>query len=125
MKKFLLVCVLSGIWLTGCGSESSGTLSVASPSASNGVVTATATLTRSSGTTLSGQTINFVWYTVGVTSKNQTAEQTVSAKTNNSGVASSQLTLAPNRTESLYVYVKATAGDLTNIQGWQSVTVTP
>lgn len=125
MKKFLLVCIMSGIWLTGCGSEGAGTLSVSTPTTNNGVVTATATLTRSSGSTLSGQTINFIWYTVGVTSKTQSAEITSSVKTDNSGIASSQLILAPSRSESFIVYVKANAGDLTNIQGWQSTTVAP
>lgn len=109
----------------GCGSETSGTLSVAAPTALNGVVTARATFTPSSGSVIPGQPINFRWYTVGVNSQAKSPEQATSGDTNNTGTVSSQLTLPPDRTESFIVYVIASTGGLTNIEGWQSVLVIP
>jgi len=125
MKKLLVLCVMLSLWMFGCGNETSGTLSVSSPSALNGVVTAKATFTPSSGSAIPGQPINFRWYTVGVTSQTQSPEQATSGHTDNTGTVTSQLTLPPARTESFIVYVIASTGDLTNIEGWQSVVVVP
>jgi len=109
----------------GCGSESSGSLSVAAPKASNGVVTAIATFTPSSGTALSGQGIKFRWYTVGATSKTLSPETLVTSYTDKSGSATSQFTLPVNRLEDYIVYTISSTGDLTNKEGWQSVNVAP
>ena len=125
MKKLLVLSLLLSIFIMSCGSDTSGSLSVAAPTVSNGVVTAIAKYTPASGSALSGQSINFRWYTVGVTSKSKSAEIATSGHTDNSGSVNSQFTLPVNRTESIIVYVIATTGDLTNIEGWQSVQVDP
>ena len=125
MKKILLLCAVMSMWMFGCGSETSGTLSVAAPTQSGGIVTARATFTPSSGSVIPNQPINFRWYTVGVTSQTKSSEQATSGHTDNAGTVTSQLTLLPARTESFIVYVIASTGDLTNIQGWQSVLVVP
>jgi|SRR6185369_13284401 len=125
MKKLFLLCALLCLWISGCGSENSGTLSVSAPSAINGIVTATAKFTPSSGTALPGQPINFRWYAVGVTSKTQTPELTATGHTDNTGTATSQYKLPTVRIESYIVYVIASTGDLTNIEGLQSVQVEP
>lgn len=123
MKKLIVLCVMLAMWMFGCGSETSGTLSVSSLTATNGTVTARAKFTPSSGSTIPGQPINFRWYTVGVTSKVQSPELSTTGHTDSTGTVSSQLTLPISRTESFYVYVIASTGDLTNIEGWQSVLV--
>lgn len=125
MKKLLVLCVMLSTLIFGCGNETAGTLSVTAPAADNGVVTARATFTPSGGSVIPGQPINFRWYTVGVTSQTQSPEQATSGHTDNTGTVTSQLTLPPARTESFIVYVIASTGDLTNIEGWQSVLVVP
>jgi hypothetical protein len=127
MKKLVLLFVLMSMLIVGCGSETSGTLSVSTPTASNGVVTAIATFTPSNGTALPGQEINFRWYTVGVNTKTQSTESSKSGHTDNAGTVTSQFTFDPTvaRTESFNVYVIASTGGLTNKEGWQSVTVAP
>ncbi len=125
MKKLLLLCVIMSACLFGCGSESSGTLTVTSPTSSNGVVTAVAKFTPSSGVALPGQVIAFRWYTVGVTSKITSAESPASGNTDSTGSVTSQFTLPGSRSESYNVYVIASTGGLTNKEGWQSVTVVP
>lgn len=125
MKKLLVLCVMVAMWLFGCGSETSGTLSVSAPTATGNIVTAKAKFTPSSGSVIPGQPINFRWYTVGVTSKTQSPEQATTGHTDNSGTVTSQLILPVTRTESYNVYVIASTGDLTNIEGWQSVLVAP
>jgi len=109
----------------GCGSGTSGSLSVSAPASSGGIVTATATFTPSSGTALPGQNINFRWYTVGLTSKIQSAEISTSGHTDINGVVTSQFILPFVRTESFLVYVIASTDGLTNKEGWQSVQVDP
>ena len=127
MKKILLLCVVLSIWMFGCGSGggTSGTLSVSAPTSSNGVVFATAKFTPSSGSALPGQAIDFRWYTVGVTTKTQTPEFPITGYTDNTGSVPSNYTLPVSRTESYIVYVIASTQGLTNIEGWQSVTVAP
>ena len=125
MKKLLLLCMVLSMWMFGCGSETSGTLSVAAPTQSGGIVTARATFTPSSGSALPGQAINFRWYTVGVDTKTQSPELTKTEHTGNTGAVTSQLTLPVGRTESFTVYVIASTGDLINKEGWQSVLVVP
>lgn len=125
MKKIMLLCVLFSLFLFGCGTENSGTLTVSAPAASGDKVTATATYTPASGSALPGQMINFRWYTVGVATKTQSAEIASSGKTDSSGVAFSQLTLPAVRTESFVVYVIASTGEIINSEGWQSVIVAP
>lgn len=125
MKSLLLCLTLLCVLMFGCGSQNSGSLSVSSPSASNGIVTVTATYTPSTGLALSGQTISFRWYTVGVTSKSQSSELATSGTTDSSGAVTSQFILPAIRSESLVVYVIASTGDLTNKEGWQSIVVAP
>lgn len=125
MKKLLFICIITSMWMFGCGNENSGTLSVTAPTASNGIVTAKAKFTPSSGTVLPNQPINFRWYTVGVTSKTQSSESITIGHTDNTGTVTSQFSLPVNRVESFIVYVIASTGDLTNIEGWQSVQVAP
>lgn len=127
MKKLLLLFVLLSIGLFGCGDspENSGTLSVSSPSANNGIVTATAAFIPSAGSVLPNQAINFRWYTVGVTSKVKSMEIATTGYTDNNGTVTSQYTLSVNRDENIIVYVIASTGDLTNKEGWQSVQVDP
>lgn len=125
MRNVFLLCVLLCVSMFGCGSENSGTLSVTTPSASSNIVTATATFTPSSGSALPGQVISFRWYTVGVTTKTQSAELTTSGSTDSSGAVTSQFTLPIIRSESFVVYVIASTGSLTNKEGWQSVEVAP
>lgn len=121
MKKvFLLICSLC-LLLGGCGSETSGTLSVTAPSYMNGIVTAIATFTPSSGTALPGQEISFRYYTVGLVTKTQSAESSIVGETDGSGRAFVSIPLPLNRTESLYVYVLASTQGLKNKEGWQSV----
>jgi len=123
MKKLLLLCVMLSMWMLGCGSDTSGTLSVSAPTSINGVVTATAKFIPSSGSVLPGQTISFRWYTVGVDTKTQSAELTITGHTDNTGAVTSQYTLPVSRTESYIVYVIASTEGLTNMEGWQSVLV--
>jgi hypothetical protein len=111
--------------MIGCGSETSGTLKLSAPTSNGGVVTATAQYTSGAGLALPGQEINFRWYTVGDTTKVKTAEVAVVAHTDSTGIASAQYTLPATRTESLNVYVIASTGEITDIQGWQSVLVLP
>lgn len=127
MKKLLLLSIVLFLSMFGCGSDTSGTLSVSAPTASNGIVTATATFTPSSGSALPGQSINFRWYTVGVTTKTQSKELTISGHTDNTGTVTSQYSFPGNvtRTESFIVYVIAFTDGLTNKEGWQSVQVDP
>lgn len=132
MKKLLVLCFILSLGLFACGSGSgggalstAGSLSVAAPTTSNGIVTATATFSPSVGTALPGQAIDFDWYTVGVTSKTKSNVITSKGYTDKSGVVTSQYTLPPARTESFFVYVKASTGGLTNKEGWQSVQVDP
>jgi hypothetical protein len=127
MKKILLMlCVLLSLWIFGCGNpENSGTLLVSAPTASKGIVSATATFVPSTGTALPNQAINFRWYTEGVTSKIRSNEIQSTGRTDNNGSVTSQYTLSVNRDESLNVYVIASTGDLTNKEGWQSVQVDP
>jgi hypothetical protein len=123
MKKLLLLCVIMSVCLFGCGSETSGTLTVSAPTSSNGVVTAVAKFTPSSGAALQGQDIDFRWYTVGVDSKVKSAESSKPGKTDSTGSVTSQFTLPASRSEDYNVYVIASTGGLTNKEGWQSVTV--
>lgn len=128
MKKLVLICISLCFVLFGCGSGSlstSGTLSVTAPKASNGVVTATATFSPSTGSALPGQAIDFRWYTVGVTSKTQSVESTTPGTTDKAGTVTLSYTLPVTRSESIIVYVIATTGGLSNKEGWQSVVVTP
>lgn len=127
MKKILLLGMLLSLGMFGCGSvgENSGTLSVSAPVNSNGIVTATATYTPSTGTALLNTVINFRWYTVGVTSKIKSAEASTGGHSDSAGTVTSQYTLPVIRNESLIVYVIASTGDLTNKEGWQSVQVGP
>jgi hypothetical protein len=125
MKKLFILCVVLSIWMFGCGSENSGKLSVSAPTASNGIVTATAKFAPTSGTALPGQPINFSWHAVGMTSKTQTPEITTTVHTDDVGTATSQYKLPASRTESYIVYVSASTGDLTNIEGMQSIQVDP
>jgi uncharacterized membrane protein YgdD (TMEM256/DUF423 family) len=127
MKKIVLLFVIVSMLMVGCGSDTAGILSATAPTASNGVVTTTATYTPSSGPAISGQTINFRWYTVGVTSKTQSVELISSGHTDSTGTVTSQYIFDPTvtRTESFIVYVIASTGGLSNIEGWQSVVVAP
>lgn len=123
MKKLLVVCVMLSLWMFGCGDETSGTLSVSAPTVNGDHVIARATFTPSNGSAIPGQPINFRWYTVGLTSQTQSPEQATSGHTDSTGSVTSDLTLPVTRTESFRVYVIASTGDLTNIEGWQSVVV--
>jgi hypothetical protein len=125
MKKIFLLCVLLSLGIFGCGSETSGNLSVPVPVQSGDYVKATATYTPSSGSALSGQEINFRWYTVGVTTKTRTQEVLATGSTNPSGTVISQYLLPAVRSESITVYVTASTGGLTNSEGWQTITVAP
>ena len=125
MKKLLLLCVVLSIWMFGCGSGTSGTLSVSAPTSKNGIVFASAKFTPSSGSALPGQAIDFRWYTVGVNTKTQSSELAITGHTDNTGAVSSQYTLPVIRTESYIVYVIASTEGLTNKEGWQSVQVDP
>jgi hypothetical protein len=125
MKKLLLLCVVLSIWMFGCGSGTSGTLSVSVPTSNNGIVFASAQFTPSSGSALPGQAVNFRWYTVGVTTKTQSPELAITGHTDNTGAVTSQYTLPVIRTESYIVYVIASTEGLTNKEGWQSVQVDP
>ena len=125
MKKIFLLCVVLSLGIFGCGSETSGNLSVSAPVQSGDYVKATATYTPSSGSALSGQEINFRWYTVGVTTKTKAPEILVTGFTNTSGVVISQFLLPTVRSESVTVYVTASTGGLTNSEGWQTITVAP
>jgi hypothetical protein len=125
MKKLVLLCIILSVWMFGCGSETSGSLSVSAPAADNGVVTATATFKPSSGSALPGQPIYFRWYAVGKTSGIKTPELSQTVNTDNNGAATSQYLLPSSRSESYIVYVIATTGDLTNIEGMQTVQVDP
>jgi hypothetical protein len=125
MKKLLMLCVVLSLWMFGCGSETSGSLSVTAPSSSDGIVTATATFTPASGSALPGQHITFRWYTVVLGSSTQSPELSETKSTDNTGAATSQLTLPVGRTDTFTVYVIASTGGLVNKEGWQSVLVTP
>jgi hypothetical protein len=122
MKK-LLLCIILSVGILGCGSENSGSLSVSAPTASNGVATATATYTPSSGSALSGQSINFRWYAVDTTSKIPTKETLETVHTDSNGKATSQYRALSGLSGTYIVYVIASTGDLTNIEGLQSVSV--
>lgn len=127
MKKLFILCLLSCISMIGCGSDSSGFLSVSAPTEAGGIVTATASYSASAANTsnaCTGQAINFRWYTVGETTKVKTAEVSVVGHTDSGCTATAQYTLPTTRTENLYVYVIASTGDMNNIEGWQSVLVT-
>lgn len=125
MKKILLLCLVLSMGMFGCGNETSGTLSVSALSSSGGVVSTKAKFTPSSGSVLPGQVIDFRWYTVGATTNVRTSDQLTSGKTDSTGTVSSSYTLPTGRAESVYVFVSASTGDLTNIEGIQSVLVLP
>lgn len=125
MKKILLLCLVLSLGMFGCGNETSGTLSVSAP-VPNGVgVSTKAKFTPSSGSVLPGQVIDFRWYTVGATTNIRTTELLTSGKTDSTGTVSSSYNLPTGRTESVYVCVSASTGDLTNIEGILSVLVAP
>lgn len=123
LKRILYIILIASIYalgLAGCGSETSGSISMAQPTYSNGVVTAQAKYVPASGTALPNQNITFYWRTVGQTTGAVVNYQKES-DTDSTGTASSDLTLPTPRTEALIVYVKAGTGDLTTSQ--QSVNV--
>lgn len=125
LRAFIAVLLLVSVaLLAGCGSGSfstSGSIVLATPTASNGVVTALATYAPVTGTTLAGQEVFFAWYIVGKSSGNKTDFPTVKSTTNSSGLAQAQLTLNAPRSEIYIAYVKAETGGLSS--GWQSVEV--
>lgn len=114
----LLIVSVFAICLAGCGSETSGSLSMSSPSYTNDVVTAKATYTPASGSALAHQKITFYWRTVDKSSGSNVDYPPSDSYTDSTGMASSDLTL-PSPRAALIVYVKAATGDLTT--GWQSV----
>lgn len=118
-----VVLIVSGlaVSLVGCGSETSGSISLSTSSTASGVVKAEATYTPESGSALQDQNITFYWYTVGQNSKIRTDYPSNDASTNSFGKAISELTLPFPRTEIVTVYVKANTGGLTS--GFQSVNV--
>lgn len=109
------VFIVSGvaIYLAGCGSETSGSITLTSPTYANGIATASAKYTPASGTALSHQKITFNWRTVGKTSKAVVDYPSTDSYTDSSGTASSDLYLPSPRTEDYVVYVRASTGDLT------------
>ncbi len=106
--------------VVGCGSvdENSGSISLASPTYSNNVVTASATYKPTIGVALPNQKITFYWHTIGQTS-GTVVYPSSDGYTDSTGTALSNLPLPTSRTEALTVYVKAVTGDLTT--GLQSV----
>jgi len=125
LSVFIAVLLLVAVvLLAGCGSGSgstTGSIVLATPIASNGVVTAQATYTPLAGIAVPGQEVFFAWYTVGKSSGIKTDYPTVKSTTNSSGLAQSQLTLNAPRPEIYIAYVKADTGGLSS--GWQSVEV--
>lgn len=113
------------MWMFGCGSDTSGTLSVSAPTQSGDIISAIAKFTPSSGSALAGQHINFRWYTVVVGSSTQSPELNETKDTDNTGAVISQITLPAGRTESYRVYVIASTAGLINKEGWQSVLAVP
>lgn len=109
------VFIVSGvaICLAGCGNETSGSITLTSPTYANGVVTTSAKYTPASGSALSHQKIIFYWRTVGKTSKVVVDYPSTDSYTDSSGAASSDLYLPSPRTEDYIIYVKASTGDLT------------
>ncbi|MDD2852564.1 MAG: hypothetical protein PHY09_11810 [Desulfuromonadaceae bacterium] len=123
MKKIFLLFALMTFVLPGCGSDgNSGTLSVSAPTASNGIVSAVATYTPATGVAMTGLKINFTWRTYDLGTKTYSSNISDSSETNNKGVALGQFRLN-DMTKNLIVYVIASTGDLTNSEGWRSVTV--
>lgn len=115
MLKRIAFVIISGFvfFIAGCGSETSGSIALTSPTYSNGVVTASATYTPASGSALSHQKITFSWRTVGKVSNSVVEYPPTDSYTDSSGKASSDLILPAPRTEAYVVYVKASTGDLT------------
>ena len=118
-----VLLILSGfaISLAGCGSDTSGSISLGSLTNSGDVVTATATYSPSSGSALTNQKITFYWRTVGLTTNITVDYPPEDASTDSTGSALSELRLPSPRSETMRVYVKAATGDLTT--GSQSVDV--
>jgi hypothetical protein len=119
-----IVCVLliaSGfaISLVGCGNDTSGSISMSSPTFSNGVATAKATYSPAGGSALQHQKITFYWRTVVKSSGVAFDYPPSDSYTDSTGTASSDLILPSPRTDALIVYVEAKTGDLTT--GMQSV----
>lgn len=110
------ILIVSGLVfsLTGCGSETSGSISLDSPTYSNGIVSAKAAYTPDSGSAVTHQKITFYWRTVGKISNIVVDYPPTDSYTNSLGIASSDLILPTSRTESLIVYVKVSTGDLTS-----------
>lgn len=128
MKKLVLLLIALSFGVFGCGSggmSTSGSLTMSTPTSSNGVVTAKATFVPASGPALPNQEIDFYWYTVGVDTKVVTPTTKVTGSTDTTGAATSQYILPTIRTESVIVYVKSATGGLENQGGWQSVVVAP
>lgn len=123
MKKLVMLILMMSALMFGCGSETSGSISLSSPTNSGGVVTAEATYTPSSRPALTNQRITFYWYTVGLTSNVTINYPSKDSYTNGNGMALSELTLPYPRTETLRVYVKAGTGDL--VSSTQFVDVAP
>jgi hypothetical protein len=121
IRCVILIFSVFAINLVGCGSDTSGSISLSSPTSLNGVVTAEATYTPVSGSALSHQKITFYWRTVGNTSNLIVDYPANDSYTDSTGKASSELTLPSPRTEDFTVYVKANTGDLST--STQSVTV--
>jgi hypothetical protein len=119
MNKLLLLCAIIFVAMAGCGSSdgTSGSLSLADPTvdSTKSIVSVTATYTPASGKTLiSGQEVNFTWWTIGATSKTQSPSVTANGSIDGSGSARSQLTLPLDRTESLNVFVNAKIGGVSS-----------
>lgn len=115
MLRRIVFVVISGfaLFISGCGSETSGTIVLNSLAYSNGITTASATYTPASGSALSHQKITFNWRTVGKTTNSVVEYPPTDSYTDSSGKASSDLILPSPRTEAFVVYVKASTGDLT------------
>lgn len=125
MYTRLVMLLLLVIGLFGCGNgDTSGSLSLAAPTAVNYTVNAVATYTPASGSALPGQEIEFTWYTMP-TGGVATQAVHVTGYTDSKGVASSQYIFPTPPAVATYVYVSAKTGNLSNKEGYQSVLVTP
>jgi len=113
MKKLLMLFVFMSLLIVGCGSETSGSISLGSLTNSGDVVTATAAYSPSSGSALTNQKITFYWRTVDLTSNITVDYPPEDASTDSTGSALSELRLPSPRSETMRVYVKAATGDLT------------
>lgn len=105
----LLVLVVS---LVGCGSDTSGSISLGSLTNAGGEITATAKYTPSSGSVLPNQEITFYWRTVGLETNTIVNYPPDIASTDGTGTALSKLTLPSPRSETFRVSVSAATGDL-------------